>query len=622
MTGALEVRPMSAREFLATPAGVALRQGPWSGRFLGHIGTIIDLVDLVDSIAGGGPGMDVEDILENHQELLDQILKQQEEISSGIGGINDELQGIGSDIDQIKDLIGQIGEGQDEAREMLDRILAEQRRMAREINRNLQLISNQVQGMWTEMNGWFALTITAIAGMADTLAEIQQQLARIEELLEEVLAEIAELHDRVDWNAVISMFAEHEHRVGYCIEMMMAITVLPTDPAREGAGGPPLKVDADGLESWARAVTDEVGGLPYSLYCLHRVLVGDTLLGKSLMHVFCHLMAHKEEVDYRGAARYFFKLASVEAQGFAALAKARQAIDLPDVDYAGLLRERLLAQTVSVNAALESAYGVAEWNDVVPREGWESYGLKGYVPASPTEPIHFVVANNRQLIGAMGFPYEASGAPAESRTAVEFYVGDAVPGSRDIDDSSVRTVPWMRGTAPVYAISLATATKEENPATGARHKYLRYYPQPFVFDPRYVMVGLRASARDGVALLEPLVALYDEETGTTSWNGVSGGLWVAGLDESCEPVTVDLGDADRPLDQLPSWQREPHGLAPAREHQLTGLRAVGGFRIGFKRDGDKMWFRPGLLDDTWEERTMLPAAPQSDHLVYEPVELP
>ncbi|MER5309616.1 hypothetical protein ABT034_17715 [Streptomyces sp. NPDC002773] len=613
---------MSARKFLATPAGVALRQGQRSGRFFDHIGTIIDLVDLVDSIAGGGPGMDIEDILNNHQELLDRILKQQEEISSGIGGINDNIQGIGGDIDQIKDLIGQIGEGQDEARALLESILAEQRRMAREINRNLQIISNQVQGVWTEMNSWFALTITAIAGMADTLAEIQQQLARIEELLEEVLAEIAELHDRVDWNAVISMFAEHEHRVGYCIEMMMAITVLPTDPQREGAGGPALKVDADGLESWARAVTDEVSGLPYSLYCLHRVLVGDTLLGKSLMHVFCDLMAHKEEVGYRGAARYFFKLASVEAQGFAALAKARQAINLPEVDYAGLLRERLLVQTASVNAALESAYGVAEWNDAVTREDWIPYGLRGYVPAVPPEPIYFVVENNRQLIGAIGFPDEPSSVLGESRTAVEFYVGNAVPGSRIIDSASVRTMPWMRGTTPVAAMMLATAIKEENPATGALHKYLRYYPQHFVFDPKYVMVGLRASARDGVTILEPLVAMYDEETGTTSWDGTSGGLWAAVLDESCKPTSVDLGDADRPLDQLPPWQREPHATAPARDHRFTDLRAVGGFRISFKRDGDKMWFRPGLLDDTWEERTMLPANPQSDYLLYEAVDLP
>ncbi|MFJ8661475.1 hypothetical protein [Streptomyces sp. NPDC093795] len=49
---------------------------------------------------------------------------------------------------------------------------------------------------------------------------------------------------------------------------------------------------------------------------------------------------------------------------------------------------------------------------------------------------------------------------------------------------------------------------------------------------------------------------------------------------------------------------------------------MGGFRISFKRDGDKMWFRPGLLDDTWEERTMLPANPQSDYLIYEVVDLP
>ncbi|WP_435215393.1 hypothetical protein [Streptomyces sp. bgisy034] len=620
MTNTVAVRPVTAREFLTTPAGVALRKGQRHGRFLDHIGTIIDLVDLVDSIAGGGPGMDIDDILDNHQQILDQILKEQKEIQDSIGGINDNIQGIGSDVDQIKDLIDQIGEGQEEARKLLEQILADQRQMAREINRNLQVISNQVQGMWTEMNNWFALTITAIAGLADTLAEIQQQLARIEQLLEEVLAEIAELHDRVDWNAVISMFTEHEHRVGYCIEMMMAINVVPTDPEEQRDGGPVLRVDADGLDGWARSVTDEVNGLPYSLYCLHRVLVGDNLLGKSLMHVFCHLMAHKEEIDYREAAHYFFKLAAVQAEGYAALSKARQAISLPEIDYARILRERLLLQTQSINAALELTYEVAEWQDAVTRKDMLTHSIGGYGGGVVSEPKYFVVEDNRQVIAAMAFPWEPGGSP--QRGPVEFYVGRPVPGSRGIDPASVKTVTeWADGSTTLSPM-LMIAREAENPVTGTKHKYLRYYAQPFVFDPKYVMVGLRLSARDGVTVCEPLVAEYDEETGTTSWDGTSGGLWVATLDETCAQTVVDLGPVGRPADQIPAWQKGPHSVVPPTDHRFSDLRLAAGFRIAFRRVGDNMWFCPGFLDDTWEQNTLLPAPPQSDYLLYEPVTLP
>ncbi|MFD3874029.1 hypothetical protein [Streptomyces sp. NPDC058623] len=615
MATEVAVRPMTAKEFLATPAGVALRNKQ-SGRFLGQIGNIIDLVDLIDSIAGSGPGLDMEDILNNHQELLDQILKQQADISNGIGGINDSLQGIGGDIDQIKDLIGQIADGNEEAQAMLQQILAEQRQMAQQINRNLQVISNQVQGMWTEMNNWFALTISAIASMAETLQEIQQQLARIEQLLEEVLAELAELHDRVDWNAVISMFAEHEHRVGYCIETMLAVSVLPTEPGRED-GGPVLKVDAAGLESWAHSVTDEVNGLPYALYCLHRVLVGDTLLGKSLMHVFCQLMAHKEEVDHQEAARYFFKLAAVQAKGYAALAKARQALALPDVDYAQVLRNRLMTQIVSVNAALESAYGAAEWNDAVNRKGW----LTSYVPhlATPadTPAKFFVVDNDRQLIAGMAFP---STIP---RIGTEFYVGDAVPGSRRIDPASVKTMMNCTDGKPGSVGAFATRHIEDNPTTGVPHRYLRYYPQAFVFDPKYVMVGVKYSNPDGVLLCEPLLAEYDEETGTTSWDGTSGGLWKATLDETCLPGALDMGPAEAPAGgEPPQWQKVFYTSAPPSDHQFTDPRAVSGFRVLAKRNGEMSWLRPGCLDSTWEERTMLPAVPRSDYLTYEPVDLP
>ena len=125
MSSEIELRPtMSARQFLATPPGAALRARVGT-RFLGQIGTVMDLIDLVKSIAGGAPGMSIEDLLNNHSELLEEILRRQAEMSQEIGGIGDSLQGIGGSVDQIRDLVGQVAEGNEEARRMLDAILAE-----------------------------------------------------------------------------------------------------------------------------------------------------------------------------------------------------------------------------------------------------------------------------------------------------------------------------------------------------------------------------------------------------------------------------------------------------------------------------------------------------------------
>ncbi|MYQ48831.1 hypothetical protein GTW40_28025 [Streptomyces sp. SID4985] len=606
-------RAMSAREFLATPQGAVLRRQA-SGRFLGQIGTVLDLVDLVRSIAGGGPGMDLEDILNNHQELLEQILKQQGDIFEGIGGINDGLQGIGGDIDQIKDLIGQIADGNDEAKMMLQSILAQQQKMAREINQKLVAISNQVTGLWSDMNSWFTVTLGALVGLADTVAEIQQQLAVIEELLREVLAELAELHDRVDWNSVISMFADHEHRVGYCVESMMDITVLPADPSAE-SDGPLLQVDTGELATWAASVTDEVNGLAYSLYCLHRVIVGDTLLGKPLMEVFCRLMKHKTDLGYAEAARYFLKLASVQARGFAALTKARQAANLPDVDYADVLEERLIAQTYTVNEALETHYGVTQWNDAVDREGWlRTRGGYGTAYTGDRPPKYFTVPNSRSLLTAMVFPLSAS-QPVRAHT--EFHVGLSVPGTRQVDPTSMTVLTNFHDSKPYVINDFLPKKVIPDPVTNKSHHTVSYYPQSFVFDPKYVMVGVKLSCPDGALLCEPLVAEYDEESGTTSWTGsaAAGGLWKATLDETCLPTTLDLGV---PGEQA-SWQTELWRSFPPVGYTDPAPVAVNGFRFSLHLFEGTMWIRPGLLDPTWEQRTMLPPPPPSTYIRYEPI---
>ncbi|MCK8675847.1 hypothetical protein [Streptomyces lichenis] len=93
---------------------------------------------------------------------------------------------------------------------------------------------------------------------------------------------------------------------------------------------------------------------------MHRVMVGDTLLGKSLMEVFCRLARHKDELTMADVGRYFLRLATVQAQGYAALGRARQALALPAAQDE-LFASRLDAQAASIRQTLASVYGVDEW---------------------------------------------------------------------------------------------------------------------------------------------------------------------------------------------------------------------------------------------------------------------
>lgn len=499
---------------------------------------------------------------------------------------------------------------------MLEAILAEQRRMSAQINRKLDALSNQVVGLWTEMNDWFALTLGTIAGMMDTLGEIQDQLAVIEELLHEVLAELDELQDRVDWNAVIGMFAEHEHRVGYCVESMMEITVQPVGPREPDAasrdGGPLLRVDTGELDEWALAATDAGSGLGY---CLHRVITGETILNRSLMDAFCALMKHKTLIGYQDAARYFLKLAAVQAQGFGTLAKARQAANLPEIDYAGLLEQRFYAQSAAVNEVLEVHYQATQWNDALHRDGL----LESKIPwgaSGEKATAYFLVSDNRQVIAGMGVPY-ALGTP--HRTWTEFYVGQAKPGSRQIEAGSVKTLTTFTDGKEKILSTFMAPVQEVSPATGLQHRYYSYYAQPFVFDSNYVMVGLKVSCPNNAFLCEPLLAEFDEETGTTSWNGSSGSLWKATLADFCQPTTLDLGPTSA---QNAPWHDGLWTQFPPTGYTFPSQQVPSGFRINLRLSRERMWLRAGFLDPTWPQRTLLPACPVPDYQIIEPFQLP
>ncbi|MCK8675848.1 hypothetical protein [Streptomyces lichenis] len=118
-----------------------------------------------------------------------------------------------------------------------------------------------MSGLWADMNGWFTATLGEIDQLSQDLAPLREQVARIEALLQDVLAELAELHDRVDWSAVITLMSEHEYRVAYGASAALEVP-LTVDEGTEAEGEGRVAVDADGLRAWAQATADEVSGLP------------------------------------------------------------------------------------------------------------------------------------------------------------------------------------------------------------------------------------------------------------------------------------------------------------------------------------------------------------------------
>ncbi|MEU3032371.1 hypothetical protein ACPCBC_33135 [Streptomyces incarnatus] len=54
---------------------------------------MLDLVGLIGDLVGGGsdPGMDIEDLLANHGELLEAILAGQQDLLEGVGGVSGQV---------------------------------------------------------------------------------------------------------------------------------------------------------------------------------------------------------------------------------------------------------------------------------------------------------------------------------------------------------------------------------------------------------------------------------------------------------------------------------------------------------------------------------------------------
>jgi hypothetical protein len=128
---------------------------------------------------------------------------------------------------------------------------------------------------------------------------------------------------------------------------------------------------------------------------------------------------------------------------------------------------------------------------------------------------------------------------------------------------------------------------------------------------------LQIATPNKVARWEPLVAKFDLETGTTSWDGGNEGIWIATLpDNDGQPASEPFSSSGPwgefvSVDHTETASAEiPHGML--RSVKLTFRRvAESPVRVDF-----------GFMSSNWEATTWLPASPGTPDVAYVPAPLP
>lgn len=271
---------------------------------LDGLGTVLDLVDLFGSMVGDG-----EDV--SNGELYDELLQNQQ--------LLEQLVGMQGDIfDQLDTLL----EGQALSQALLEQIAALQQQHADRVESQLGGISEQISALQTTMAGWFQELGGAVNELKQGQQEIADKLVAIQQQLKQILARLDVLENRVEWDSIIGMISDHLHRVEHFNQTLLDIplqTLSKSDSTTEC-------VDMEALRAWALGVTDNADGLLFSLSVIDRVLMGDTLLGKPLMEVFCSLITRGAKVDPLDIWRYYKRFAVIQTQGYLSVAKARHVL--------------------------------------------------------------------------------------------------------------------------------------------------------------------------------------------------------------------------------------------------------------------------------------------------------
>ncbi|KAF7588171.1 hypothetical protein BBP40_006108 [Aspergillus hancockii] len=173
---------------------------------------------------------------------------------------------------------------------------------------------------------------TTFKTLATQLGQLESMMSNITQTLSDLVSEIEELQSEVEWVSVVGTVTEFQFRVASAIDTALDVHIY--DPGE--------------IQAWAQQTCDLATGLSYYLYGIHRLIVGDTAVGKPLMQLYFQLCKKDSEEPSSMVARFarfFGVLVALQSQGFIVLTKAHNYLGLPAIDYTQELILRIERQT-------------------------------------------------------------------------------------------------------------------------------------------------------------------------------------------------------------------------------------------------------------------------------------
>jgi len=306
----------------------------------------------------------------------------------------DKVSGMASDLDEIKQTLAEQGLTQDEINAKLDIIMAQQQADTEAILNSISDVGSMVSQMWANTVSW-------LSSMQQQLSAVQDMLRGINDAIKDLVAQLDQLKSEVQWGSIVGTMAEYQLRISYACEMAQNIYVGTSSNNTESSSSdqapqaPQTQYDAQELTRWAREVTSLASGIQYHLDGMHKLIMGDYVLGKPLMYLYALTFANAAVPDPK-AARIYAYMVAVQCQGFATLAKAREFLGLRSLgDVKALCKARIDEQIEVVSASYLAAAKDGAWVGANGPTAMQ-YATQ---PLSGTRVI--IVDNNRDVVSGL-----------------------------------------------------------------------------------------------------------------------------------------------------------------------------------------------------------------------------
>ncbi|KAE8153307.1 hypothetical protein BDV25DRAFT_149784 [Aspergillus avenaceus] len=543
--------------------------------FLSVLGDVTDPLSWFDLFSDGWSLFNMGNARDSSQEALEDLLK-------SVGSMSDTL-------DNIRQVMESQGATQEEINEKLDIIMAAQQANTAKILDAINGVAGAISQMWANTSAW-------LSTMQQQLNVMSSMLSGIGAAIQDLIAKVEELESHVDWGSVVSALTEYQLRVTYAAEVAQNIRNANQKGAEDDDdGGSAVQYDTQELDEWARKTCDLATGLNYYLEALHRLIMGDFVLGKPLMFLYFKLFRDQKPADPK-IARLYGYLVAVQAQGYSVLAKAREYLGLRSIDIKQILDARLQsqAQVVMANYVLATPLGL--WLG----SGAQEYLLEDYrsdpnvyydryfmVPSPDRVACGITVVSNGELV------------------YLHLHHGTIVAGTTLVENVEETEMSWdgpgRAWGSNFFHVDRSSSDDQSLEAT--------YNSADIVVGSEYAIVGLKLQGggedEKAIPKLLPVVSRWDPTTGTTEWTGTHSTVTVAIPADGDETVELDLDSkiymsGDDPANRTWGMMR---GVKVAFDAQSCRVKVC--------------YTSTGLAEDTW-----LPFEyPETEDLTYENVDI-